>query len=302
MGLLATAGVISGMGKGLEQGLNNVQGAVLNSWLLNERNTYEAERDRLNKQFETGRDTARFANEKSLLGQKTEADITAASLKSKGDLESERLKSEQSASQHRDMYGLATERAKETTAHEHRIEAMISGREDKPDTTAIAKAKLFQTDMDGERKLMETASGPALEESMKRFNTAKQHRDELLGISEPTGEPAIVRPPGMALPKAAGGSPGATAAPPAPSVATESPTVEPTRPTPLNYHGKVDPSALATNRKQLLDYNILMKRQELDKARVHGNKALQDRLEHELTVMESQQDAGRSLLDSAGAR
>jgi hypothetical protein len=66
-------------------------------------------------------------------------------------------------------------------------------------------------------------------------------------------------------------------------------TVEPKRP--LMPRGTISQSRLSQFRKQQLDYDVLLKRQELERAKIHGSKLRVDTLQRELELMESQQDA-----------
>lgn len=75
MGKLATAGMISGLGQGLEKGLNTMQGLMGQSMLQEERNKMELQRLQLTEQYASEREARGYAHSEALAkGQQAHAE------------------------------------------------------------------------------------------------------------------------------------------------------------------------------------------------------------------------------------
>jgi len=325
MGWGATAGMISGAGEAGTKALGNAQTGYITSELQAERDKMETARLQLQEQYAGAREQRGYVHaenlqtsnqdfQKGLLETKIGADIVAEDMKGRANKEEKGLERTSLEGIHSADRTSREKLAKDENTLKSKYYDAMAGYYSQRGTAAGTSAGIKGEDKK-QAEYLQSVTKSLIENNGKQMELATPEekillRQELAGLkleaqrianvgdlaapAEPTEEAigkdrfiGTIKPKSSTsgAPTTTSESTGLLGTP-----SSEMTTVEPTRPV-TNPRGAQDPAQVNRIRKQQLDYDVLAKRQELTQANIHGNKASQRRLQSQLELLLSQQEA-----------
>ena len=323
MGWGATAGMISGAGEAGTKALGNAQTGYITSELQAERDKMETARLQLQEQYAGAREQRGYVHaenlqtsnqdfQKGLLETKIGADIVAEDMKGRANKEEKALERTSIEGIHSADRTSREKLAKDENTLKSKYYDAMAGYYSQRGTAAGTSAGIKGEDKK-QAEYLQSVTKPLIDNLTKQLEFALPKekdaiRAQLDQVVEEARRVANVVAPTPSAPgepevkdrfsKAITPKSSTSGAPTTTSESTgllgtpssEMTTVEPTRPV-TNPRGAQDPAQVNRIRKQQLDYDVLAKRQELTQANIHGNKASQRRLQSQLELLLSQQEA-----------
>jgi len=323
MGWGATAGMISGAGEAGTKALGNAQTGYITSELQAERDKMETARLQLQEQYAGAREQRGYVHaenlqtsnqdfQKGLLETKIGADIVAEDMKGRANKEEKGLERTSLEGIHSADRTSREKLAKDENTLKSKYYDAMAGYYSQRGTAAGTSAGIKGEDKK-QAEYLQSVTKPLIDNLTKQLEFALPKekdaiRAQLDQVVEEARRVANVVAPTPSAPgepevkdrfsKAITPKSSTSGAPTTTSESTgllgtpssEMTTVEPTRPV-TNPRGAQDPAQVNRIRKQQLDYDVLAKRQELTQANIHGNKASQRRLQSQLELLLSQQEA-----------
>ena len=323
MGWGATAGMISGAGEAGTKALGNAQTGYITSELQAERDKMETARLQLQEQYAGAREQRGYVHaenlqtsnqdfQKGLLETKIGADIVAEDMKGRANKEEKGLERTSLEGIHSADRTSREKLAKDENTLKSKYYDAMAGYYSQRGTAAGTSAGIKGEDKK-QAEYLQSVTKPLIDNLTKQLEFALPKekdaiRAQLDQVVEEARRVANVVAPTPSAPgepevkdrfsKAITPKSSTSGAPTTTSESTgllgtpssEMTTVEPTRPV-TNPRGAQDPAQVNRIRKQQLDYDVLAKRQELTQANIHGDKASQRRLQSQLELLLSQQEA-----------